>query len=252
MQAEQQGAAAPSEREQFEAWAKSHGTLLTKDKRGNYQYTPTSAMWKAWQAARSQPTPPAVVEPPELSPDFTDTARAALLWVLWHHQGGSSPVGQPIRFALGMGQHDRLNEHHLAEAKRWERLHPVNPSVFPRGPGCWAWGPTHWQCAVREIARLEARIQEIGKAARENRSRAVLALESEVQHLRNANMPAKCWCATCRPITLQDMRMVLCPTCGNKRCPRATSHENACTGSNEPGQKGSSYEHVRPTSGPVP
>ena len=77
---------------------------------------------------------PAVVETDELSPDFTDTARAALLWVLWHHQGGSSPVGQPIRFALGMGQHERLNEHQLAEAKRWERLHPVNPAVFPRGP----------------------------------------------------------------------------------------------------------------------
>lgn len=85
-------------------------------------------------SARAQPTPPAVVEPTELSPDFTDTARAALLWVLWHHQGGSSPVGQPIRFALGMGKHDRLNEHQLAEAKRWERLHPVSPSVFPRGP----------------------------------------------------------------------------------------------------------------------
>jgi len=78
--------------------------------------------------------PPAVVEPPELSPDFTDTARAALLWVLWHHQGGSSPVGQPIRFALGMGQHDRLNDHQLAEAKRWEKLHPVNPAVWARGP----------------------------------------------------------------------------------------------------------------------
>jgi hypothetical protein len=37
-----------------------------------------------------------------------------------------------------------------------------------------------------------------------------------------------CWCETCRPITLTDMRMVLCPTCGNKRCPKATSHENAC------------------------
>jgi hypothetical protein len=55
-----------------------------------------------------------------------------------------------------------------------------------------------------------------------------------------------CWCETCRPITLTDMRMVLCPDCGNKRCPRATSHENACTGSNEVGQKGSSWEHVRP------
>lgn len=68
--------------------------------------------------------------PNELSPEFTDTARAALLWVLWHHQGASSPVGQPIRFALGMGQHDRLEPHQLVEAKRWERLHPVNPSVW--------------------------------------------------------------------------------------------------------------------------
>lgn len=87
-----------------------------------------------WAVACAKTTPPAVVDPPELSPDFTDTARAALLWVLWHHQGGSSQVGQPIRFALGMGQHERLNEHQLAEAKRWGRLHPVSPSVFPRGP----------------------------------------------------------------------------------------------------------------------
>ena len=30
--------------------------------------------------------------------------------------------------------------------------------------------------------------------------------------------------------------MILCPKCGNKRCPRADSHANACTNSNEPGQ----------------
>ena len=36
-------------------------------------------------------------------------------------------------------------------------------------------------------------------------------------------------------------RMTLCSTCGNKRCPRATDHDNACTGSNEPGQPGSNY-----------
>jgi hypothetical protein len=41
-------------------------------------------------------------------PEFTDWARAALSWVLYHHQGGSSPVGQPIRFALGMGANERL------------------------------------------------------------------------------------------------------------------------------------------------
>ncbi|WP_414490759.1 hypothetical protein [Stenotrophomonas maltophilia] len=55
----------------------------------------------------------------EMSPEFTDTARAAIAWVLWHHQGGSSPVGQPLRFALGMGQHDRMTDHQLAEAKRF-------------------------------------------------------------------------------------------------------------------------------------
>lgn len=35
--------------------------------------------------------------------------------------------------------------------------------------------------------------------------------------------------------------MVLCPTCGNKRCPMATDAALACTGSNEPGQPGSRY-----------
>lgn len=60
-----------------------------------------------------------VGEPVEMSPEFTDTARAAIAWVLWHHQGGSSPVGQPLRVALGMGQHDRLTDHQVSEAKRF-------------------------------------------------------------------------------------------------------------------------------------
>ena len=34
---------------------------------------------------------------------------------------------------------------------------------------------------------------------------------------------------------------VLCMDCGNKRCPKATDHRLACTGSNEPGQPGSEY-----------
>ncbi len=62
-------------------------------------------------------TPPA--QSVDMSPEFTDTARAAIAWVLWHHLGGSSPVGQPLRFALGMGQHDRMTDHQVAEAKRF-------------------------------------------------------------------------------------------------------------------------------------
>ncbi|WP_430690029.1 hypothetical protein [Klebsiella quasipneumoniae] len=61
--------------------------------------------------------------------------------------------------------------------------------------------------------------------------------------LHACNSPANpdCWCRTCRPVVLNDMRFVVCPDCGNKRCPRANDHRNACTGSNEPGQEGSAY-----------
>ena len=52
----------------------------------------------------------------------------------------------------------------------------------------------------------------------------------------------QCWCLTCRPLTMTDIRMALCPTCGNKRCPRANNHMNLCSGSNEPGQWGSAHD----------
>lgn len=54
----------------------------------------------------------------------------------------------------------------------------------------------------------------------------------------NAETSTKCWCRTCRPVTISDMRFVVCPECGNKRCPHANDHRHACTGSNEPGQEG--------------
>lgn len=57
----------------------------------------------------------------------------------------------------------------------------------------------------------------------------------------NSSANPDCWCRTCRPVVLNDMRFVVCPDCGNKRCPRANDHRNACTGSNEPGQEGSTY-----------
>ncbi|AYN94406.1 hypothetical protein EAW52_10770 [Pseudomonas sp. LTJR-52] len=45
-------------------------------------------------------------------------------------------------------------------------------------------------------------------------------------------------------IVLKGMvdRMILCPSCGNKRCPKASDHELECAGSNEAGQKGSVYQ----------
>lgn len=56
------------------------------------------------------------------SPDSTPLAnydRAGLLWVLYNHQGGSSPVGQPIRAALGIGPHKRLTDEQIEQAKLW-------------------------------------------------------------------------------------------------------------------------------------
>ncbi|MCP6284996.1 DUF551 domain-containing protein [Klebsiella pneumoniae] len=61
-----------------------------------------------------------------------------------------------------------------------------------------------------------------------------------------------CWCRTCRPVVLNDMRFVVCPDCGNKRCPRANDHRNACTGSNEPGQEGSAYPAAPQSPGSEP
>lgn len=55
--------AAPSERAQFEAHATERGYKLARGPNDSYQYRDASVAWKAWQAARAQPTPPAVVEP---------------------------------------------------------------------------------------------------------------------------------------------------------------------------------------------
>lgn len=62
-----------------------------------------------------------------------------------------------------------------------------------------------------------------------------------IKEAGNSLVIPDCWCHTCRPVTMGDMRFVVCPECGNKRCPHANDHRNACTGSNEPGQVDSAY-----------
>lgn len=64
--------------------------------------------------------------------------------------------------------------------------------------------------------------------------------------------PPECGCITClnesgikcpvMGIPISNTFMVLCPSCGNKRCPHATDHKNECTHSNTSGQKGSIFE----------
>lgn len=68
--------------------------------------------------------------------------------------------------------------------------------------------------------------------------------------LRPGWKPANCWCINCEARYIAELAkfdifasatFVVCPDCGNKRCPRATSHQDACSGSNESGQEGSMY-----------
>lgn len=53
----------------------------------------------------------------------------------------------------------------------------------------------------------------------------------------------KCHCWKCLE-ERDEMRtiMILCPKCGNKRCPKSSDHNLECTDSNEPGQEGSVYK----------
>lgn len=48
------------------------------------------------------------------------------------------------------------------------------------GPKCYGYGPAHYECAMREIAHLQERVQQLGEAARENRSRSVIELEAKL------------------------------------------------------------------------
>ena len=60
----------------------------------------------------------------------------------------------------------------------------------------------------------------------------------------------QCYCYNCNKDRLDESghfpyvmtRMIVCPTCGNKRCPHSTDHNLACTNSNDPGQPGSRYQ----------
>lgn len=69
----------------------------------------------------------------------------------------------------------------------------------------------------------------------------------------NAVTDAACQCRQClrdrdervdlgfMKVPVEQTRMIVCSSCGNKRCPHANDHRHACTNSNEPGQAGSAY-----------
>ena len=62
-----------------------------------------------------------------------------------------------------------------------------------------------------------------------------------------ADAPCGCWTCISAVVSARpfpenlQMPFIACPDCGNKRCPKATHHDNECTDSNEPNQTGSRY-----------
>jgi hypothetical protein len=59
--------------------------------------------------------------------------------------------------------------------------------------------------------------------------------------LNSQEIHMACKCTKCFPYNVlnsESCRMILCPKCGNKRCPYAEWHGYECTDSNEPNQVG--------------
>lgn len=59
-------------------------------------------------------------------------------------------------------------------------------------------------------------------------ARAAVLADRQQRADRSQVARNECDCATCRPHSV-EMRMILCSICGDKRCPHAADHRNACT-----------------------
>lgn len=69
-------------------------------------------------------------------------------------------------------------------------------------------------------------------------------MNSDTNSTKQNNPSMECGCRHCHLERSGDVvvaHMVLCPDCGNKRCPKANNHLNGCTSSNDTGQPGSAY-----------
>lgn len=93
--------AAPRERDQFETHAKDRGYRLDRSTGGGYLYGQAAIAWRAWQAARAQPTPPAVVEP--LTSDQLQHLHHIEEFGLFCDYEEFEQIARAIEFAHGIG-----------------------------------------------------------------------------------------------------------------------------------------------------
>jgi hypothetical protein len=90
---------------------------------------------------------------------------------------------------------------------------------------------------AQHVPNTAALIKAQAEIDRLNKKLSALAL---LHYGPAPDVGARICCHKCAPQGI-SYQMILCPTCGNKRCPKASDHDLACTNSNEPGQPGSVY-----------
>jgi hypothetical protein len=106
-------------------------------------------------------------------------------------------------------------------------------------------------CMKKAYATLgkSRNLEHVFARAVEAKLREKNAAQPAQEPLTNAGPQCEChWCITKKDLRdrlsgfpLNMTKMILCPSCGNKRCPKASDHRLKCTASNEPGQVGSVY-----------
>lgn len=210
-------------RAEFEVWANGRCELHLVNPAGRYSSAITQFAWEAWQAARRA----------QVVPQFSPVAQTKLKYLL---EAGEAITGYAIEKD---GRRGAIDCHGFVYW--WNDAAPCYPATAGT-QGAAQPMPAAIKATIKEALIFRHDAGEDQDACDEalnwlSQNAAPQPPESEKQ---------ACWCETCRPQTLADMRFIVCPDCGNKRCPKAKSHENACTNSNAPGQKGSSWEHVKP------
>ena len=192
------------------------------------------------RALDAQPAPAGDVPMPKLGVADADGKPFAY----WPHQ--LRTYGDARAAAAGAKVPDHVRRQ-VGRIDQWRLCMSHNESYFGEPAGL-------LKSVVTELAHAVDPIYPEPKANPEPLAGVVLHL-SDGRTLAAAPQPAavkesltvaQCWCETCRPQTIADMRFIVCPDCGNKRCPKANDHRNACTNSNAAGQPGSSWEHVKP------
>ena len=63
-------------------------------------------------------------------------------------------------------------------------------------PGCWSWGPRHYECAMREIERMEKALKDIRSLSSSNSTVssnpfAIITVLAEIHHITNAMLKAR-------------------------------------------------------------